>query len=270
MKKRLLYNFYINRDTLNFYSNKIHFVLLRKYSYIFDEIYFNLSVDDVNDTELIRAVELKLLQLHTKGRIVFTISENNKFRESQLVYDEIYKNECDDALVFFGHNKGLTNYIDPDNQYNKDSLDTWIVGLYYFSFIDINEIENELIGFQHVTFGPYLIHSNLIFNKHKHMYMGTFYWVNLQSLRNHIQGRHYGLNNRFFSELMLGEFVQFDVTSSRGDCYLRQTSGDFIPNFFEDADTYTKMIYSEEDVDAFYKFKEEILNEVRNEEDIEI
>ena len=88
-EKRLVFHFYVKEGWKEFITNRIHIECLRHYSHIFDEVVFVISLDDITNYELIRDVELSILDLNFTPKISFNIVENNYLRDSQTFYDFI-------------------------------------------------------------------------------------------------------------------------------------------------------------------------------------
>jgi hypothetical protein len=63
MKKKLVFYFYITRENVNSEVYRVHYACLEKYIGIFDEVLFVISVDDVNDFELINSFEHRLTDI---------------------------------------------------------------------------------------------------------------------------------------------------------------------------------------------------------------
>ncbi len=110
MTKKLVYNFYLTKGCIDNEVNRLHLRCLEIYSHIFDEMLFVLSLDDTDDLETIRAFQNRLLKLHTKGSITFSIVKNNEFRETAAFKREVVDKMPEEKLVFFAHNKGIRQY----------------------------------------------------------------------------------------------------------------------------------------------------------------
>jgi hypothetical protein len=204
MKKQLYFNFYVNRKQFPFNSiiNNIHFACLEYYKDVFDEVFINISLDDIEDYELIRQVQNKFLDIFgvaKKRKITFKISKNNLYlRETVFFYEEILEKLNDLDLVFFAHNKGITNIIDTD--INRDDLFHWIIGLYYASLSDMDDVQYLLLSHNRLMYGSFPLYSH---KTEWFIYAGTFYWLNCKRISFVLTS--YNLNNmplidRFVSE----------------------------------------------------------------------
>lgn len=104
MKKKLIFIFYIQPKWLEGEVgkiNEIHLRCLKEYVHNFDEIVFVITMDNVDNLELINTVKEKIMPLFTKGQITIRIEKNTKLREAATFYNEIVKRLGDDDLVFF-------------------------------------------------------------------------------------------------------------------------------------------------------------------------
>lgn len=210
MKKKLIFNFYIQPKWLEGEVgkiNEIHLRCLKEYAHNFDEIVFVITMDNVDNLELINTVKEKIMPLFTKGQITIRIEKNTKLREAATFYNEIVKRLGDDDLVFFGHNKGITN-IGKDN---KESIYYWIYGLYFYSLNFIDDVERVLIGDNGISYGAFPSQCKL--NdciKYKWMYSGNFYWLNSKKVKNYIENKGIAipsLDNRMYGEQFIGNIV---------------------------------------------------------------
>ena len=142
IKKRLVFYFYTFENFMDNRAIKIHLKCLKKYSNVFDNALFIISIDDVNNSPLIFETETELLKLGFKD-IRFKIHKNNGYCESQPFYEEIVRNlKYLDGLTFFGHTKGVTNYAKSD--VDIESIDAWLLGMYYLNLEFIPEVEYRM------------------------------------------------------------------------------------------------------------------------------
>lgn len=182
--KRIVFHFYTFEDFKNNRANQLHLKCLKRYSNVFNDAIFVISLDDISNVKLIRETQDAILDCGFLN-IKFIIKKNDSYREAKTFYEEIILKMKDlYGLTFFGHNKGTTNYAThPDN---KDDIDAWIVGLYYFNLNFIEEVKNETISNCSCFYGAFL-HVNPRQIEDKEVpggYSGTFYWINCSRLYN--------------------------------------------------------------------------------------
>lgn len=229
MKKILIYYFYLTDDFLSKRSNLINFECLRRYAHIFDEAKIFLSLDDTQKSELIREAEKVFVSIPFNGNISFHVVQNTPYRESRVIKQEILdKIDTLDSLVFFAHAKGFTN-LEKFPELSED-MTKWIVGLYFLSLEYMQEVEDnigEYSEFVSISFGSFptiknesgtTADSTYIDNiKYSWYYNGTFFWINTIKLYNYINRNNVKIpkmEDRFFSEQMLGEIFPYDNLSA--------------------------------------------------------
>lgn len=210
MKKKLIFNFYVFPDWLNGEVgkiNEIHLRCLKEYIHIFDEVMFVITMDDTNNIKLINEVKGKILDFFIKGQITIRIEKNTKLREAVTFYKEVVKKLGEDDLVFFAHNKGITN-IKKDN---KESIYYWIYGMYFYCLNFIDDVESALIGDNGISYGAFFAQCKL--NKcikYGWMYSGNFYWLNSKKVKNYMDNNNIAvppLDNRMYGEQFIGNIV---------------------------------------------------------------
>lgn len=181
MKKQLFYNFYVTRDNFNGIINNIHYTCLEYYKHVFDEAFICITLDDTSDYELIKMTQNKFLEIFngTLQKITFKITNNDPYlREVVFFYDEILEHLNDLDLVFFAHNKGLTNLNSPT--VDNESLFYWLIALYYGSLHNYEEAILNMTSRLALTCGScYTIHKS---PKLADIYAGTFYWLNCKGI----------------------------------------------------------------------------------------
>lgn len=257
MKKRLVFNFYVTSDWYDNEINRFHLRCLSKYAYIFDELVFVISLDDINDTALIRSVEHQLLELHTRGRISFKIHQNDKTCEGDTMHTEVVQKLGDDVLVFFAHNKGCTNITNQHNEVATSGIDrnvvyAWVYALYYFALEYSDVIDTLLIGKSAYCYGALLTSTNDSVTKYHWYYSGAFFWINSPSLYDYIKRSNIELphcSHRAYAEEFLGHVIPMNErVRSLSDVYL---VGEGI-NYYLYVDDYIKTIYGEEEYNKFH------------------
>lgn len=194
IKKRLIYYFYGFEGYRDNRAIKIHLNCLKYYSHIFDEALFVISLDDVDNKELIHSIQKDIIECGFKN-ITFKVHKNNGYCEAQVYYNEIIERLSQlDGLTFFGHTKGISNY----HNYNINSIDDWILGMYYLNLEYINEIETNLCHDIARFYGTFLQAIGPKTNKNQIVYSGTFYWINAPMLYNDIKTGEVELPSTYF------------------------------------------------------------------------
>lgn len=260
--KRLVFHFYVPSMWKTLKSVELHLNCLRQYSFIFDEALFVISVDNLEDTELINEFEHTLLNLGFKGNISFKVEENTMLFEAKTLNEEIFqKLETLEGITFFGHSKGIGNELRDSLEWDK--LETWICGLYFLSLEYYIEAESKLYGVWSTAFGPFKSTWEELDNKNHWIYSGTFFWLNCPRLydkikRENLELRH--CNDRFFSEHVLGDLLEFNpqtsysnIASSHKESYLINSN-----NYYDYVDYYITLILNESDLNNFYTFKKSV------------
>lgn len=210
---------YCGDDFLTNAANKVHFLCLSKYINLFDEARFTISVDDLSNSELI-AYGLQFVSSLGSFEKTINIRKNTDLYEVDTFDKEFLRRHDElDGMVFFAHNKGTTNFKNPE--LDHDSVFNWICGMYYYNFNFIDEVEGFFTGklrAPEVFYGTFLEY----FSKEKQswvhampnnpsglMYCGTFYWINVPLYENCIKMgvvKDVKAVNRFFAEEYPGMF----------------------------------------------------------------
>ena len=222
MKKTLIYHLYCGKDFLTNKANIIHYFCLRKYINLFDEGIFTVAVDDLSD---LNTISLGIDWIMSLGGVFekrINIRKNTDLFEVDT-FSKDFLNDYDhlDGMVFFAHNKGTTNFGNPD--LNHDSVFKWICGLYYFNLEFADEAEgmfNGKLRAPDVFYGAFLSHFSKEKQSFVHVmpnnlsgleYCGTFYWINIPKYKNCIAtGIVYYMepDSRFFAEEYPGTFFE--------------------------------------------------------------
>jgi hypothetical protein len=229
MKKIFIYNLYSNNQTIT--DNKLfklHKECIKYYKYIFDELVFYLTVDDLENKELISDLTNWITETCCGSVFTIKVRKNTKLCESETFKNEVLdrRREYKDCLVFFAHSKNVTR-INKDLSLNythklnhdmiPESLLKWCASLYFYSFNFIDEMEKLLYGLprpSEIFYGPLLTQlkdpsSSLILrlNKGNCYYSGTFYWINMNKFNNYIDRGIIDLplvDDRFWVEMLPG------------------------------------------------------------------
>ena len=188
MKRQLYYYFYTRRDTLYNMVNQIHFKCLEYYRNVFDEAFICISIDDINDKELIKDTEELFLNIFGGFKLTFKIIENNsKNNEAKFFYEEILDNLDKLDLVFFAQNV----YSCSSEHINYENLCYMIIGLYAISLDDIKNAILPLTNGLFLTSGSY----HMCFKNDQRRYLYNFIWFNTKRI--YVQFQKNGLNIDF-------------------------------------------------------------------------
>lgn len=265
MKKKLVFYFYANPQNINCEINKTHFACLREYIGIFDECLFVISVDDINNFELIKKVEKKFLDINKNGNITFKVHQNNEFRESSAFKKEVADKLGEDKLVFFGHNKGTTN-----TDYDKSVIQAWVNGMYFYSLNFINEVLDYLLNKQYFSYGSFLAKEDgyhYFVSKYNWAYIGTFFWINSGKILNFIKSHNIEIPNladRFYAEDFLSNLYDIwplSTAASHKNRYLTLAN-----DFYKYAKKYIDVCHPEHQ--DFDEFNKHIIETIKNEKDL--
>lgn len=271
MKKRLIFNFYIDEQWKENHMNKIHLCCLSYYKDVFDEMNFMVSLNDIQNKELIYDFEKHIMSLELCPNIRFMVKQNHIFRESKNFYDEIALKLNDlDGLTFFAHNKGITNYVDDDLP--KDGIEKWVTSMYYGCLCDINEVENFLTDGRLISYGSLLNHckkdvteeskyKNCQYYLGKTMcsYLGTFFWINTPVLYDYINNTEKNipkLNDRWYDENFLSNLIDFNFMGSYRGRYILG-----IFDMYLNAEECIKLFFGE-DYNNYRIFHQIIINKI--------
>ena len=269
MKNRLIFHFYLTDNWLEQKTNKIHLCCLKYFANIFNEMTFVIVIDDLTNTDLIYGFEDFIINLKVCTNINFIVKHNTVFRDSQTFYDEIVsKIDKLDGLTFFGHNKGLTNYTNP--VFKRDDVEKWITTMYYGCFSDVQEMEYALTEDRCVGYGTLLSsytlqddktkkeHSAIWFGKERYQYMGTFFWINCQTLCAYMKNTEKSLPimaDRWYAENFFSNIITQEYC---GSFEYRWMINDY--TFGKNMDYIINLCFEKETVDKYYDFHTFILN----------
>ena len=178
-KLTMVFSFYLTEDFRERRANKLHFFLLKKYSHIFEDSIITILADDVNNTELINDCKKWFIDcIHSKN-VTFKVTENDYLCETKVFINEIASQMGDlYGLYFFGHNKGVTQYIKKPEI--SDDIDLWIIGLYYLNLNFMDEVKEALLYETGKFYGAFMMdnESKADFEDAQTIYSGTFFWCN--------------------------------------------------------------------------------------------
>lgn len=254
MTKKLIYSFFVSRNTFSLKINDIHFRCLHEFRESFDCVDVTFIIDEEDDIELAYTAELHFLNIFYGKNISFSIIQNNEFRESRVFYDKIATKLNENELVFFAHNKGVSNV----EKYDTRQIYSWVCGMYYYSLNFMEEVVTKLVEKKFFSFGSFLTknHEPEKFNKYGWYYIGTFFWINCVKLRNYmnIHGIQVPeMGDRFYDEEFLGNIIDTFPSFMAGchdDLFLQNCY-----NYYEHATDYIGLIYDTkaDGFDEFYK-----------------
>ena len=215
--RKLVFHFFITNDWRENKAYDIHFNCLNYYKECFDEVYFDLSTEDVSDIESLMEVKTKLYDIfRLTKKVTFEILENTSYGEVPTFKKEVVDRLGQDDLVFFAHTKGVTDvkrhHMDPEGVYNV------ICGLYYFSLVNarrdngvMDEITNDLqISTDVISYGSFMTEFRYeahLKNMYEWYYAGTFFWINSKRLKQYIHINRIEtpeIIDRYYAENFLG------------------------------------------------------------------
>lgn len=217
MTNTLVFNFYATRDNLHSQINKMHFICLRMYKHIFDNIIICISLDDIYDTFLIKKIQNKFINtFYREGDvnpdISFKIRQNkSEYCESLFFYEEIVNKLNEHDLVFFAHNKGVTRKYNSKELYN---FYYWIISMYYHNLKNINKVTDRLCYKHFVSYGTFLVKETNI-DKSFMYYCGSFQWLNCKKIYNIIKRKGLDvpkLDGRFYDVTFIGSILTDRMT----------------------------------------------------------
>ena len=254
MTKKLVYSFYVSEDTYHLKINEIHFRCLDKFKGSFDCVDITFIVDDrERDMDYVYDAEKRFLEMFRGKDIQFSLVDNNEFRESYVFYNKVATKLDENELVFFGHNKGVSNV----DKYDIRQIYTWVCGMYYYSLNFMDEVQYKLVGRKFYSFGSFPTKNDEPEkpNKYGWYYIGTFFWINCVKLRQYMRIHDIDvpeMGDRFYDEEFLGNIIDAFPKIMAGchdelflqNCY----------NYYESTTEFMKLIYDtkEDGFDDFY------------------
>ncbi|MBP5724907.1 MAG: hypothetical protein J6X18_15200 [Bacteroidales bacterium] len=217
--KNLVFSFYVFDGFEDNEAIKLHLKCLKKYSNIFDNAKFVISIKDTSNIGMIKKAESMITECGFKN-LEFKVKQNDCYCEARTLKDEILdKIDTFEGLTFFAHTKGVTNVT--NKEIKKESVLKWVAGMYYMNLNFIEEVESCLIyHFDCSMFGSYKVVSDKIENKNRRWYAGTFYWINTNRLSNNMKNRGIEmpkLHDSGYAEFITGEL---DELGTHCDVYL--------------------------------------------------
>lgn len=255
-KKKLVFSFYIN-ENYNSDINKLHFNCLRHFSSAFDVVDVNLIVEKGVFYDSVLNAQTRFLDIFKGKNISFTFYANNEYRESQVFYDKIATRLSEGGLVFFAHNKGISNVLN----YSESEIYTWVAAMYFYSLNYINEVEDQLLNKKFYSYGSFLTKNDEPekCNKYGWYYIGTFYWLNCGKLYQYMVNNGIELpklSDRFYSEEFIGNIIPtwpLCFSGSHGFMYLNNCK-----DFYHDASRYLSYLQKDE-IDEYNEYYNKVM-----------
>jgi len=259
MNKKLVYSFYLTNDSFDKEINKLHFNCLKHYLHIFDEVSLTIIKDEEVKAEKVHELENFFLNNFNGDKISFITIPNQELRETFVFNEEIVKklSENGNNLVFFAHNKGISNL----EKYDKRTIFIWVAGMYYYSLNFIDDVEYNLISRPYISYGSFLTQVTPLEEtqrpKYGWCYIGTYFWINSQKLNDYIDLHNVRVpycSDRYFDEEYLGNIypMQPSLAASHMQRYIINAE-----NYYLYAENYLHTLYGE--AEDFYEFYNKII-----------
>lgn len=275
----MIFYLYITDDFFERKTNLCHLECLRHYIHIFDAVDFYLSIDDVNNYELINKIEKTILDFNFGKDICFYIHHNDDYRESVIVKEQIADKlkTMDNEIVFFAHGKGYTNL----EMYEETSMLHWLIGCYYLSLEFMDEVSELLDGGNtFISYGSfplvldkkslpddYLLTNELYLGRIKYgwCYSGTFFWLYPDKLVSHMEifrQEFPKLFDRYYSEKFLGNVMSYKSNATGHALkYLFPNNNMYNNGVAEDCIRF--LLGDDESISKYYDFFNKIINDVK-------
>lgn len=264
MIKKLVFFIYVDSSIKGSPIYRIHIENLRKCVSVFDEAVFVFSLKDMSseNKEFAQEIVLQLLKMGYYRNTTIRFEENTKYREAKCFKEEVVDKLEEDRgkAVFFGHAKGVSNV------YNE-SVTKWICSMYYFGALKTDDMENWFTDERRLFYGyPYAYVGETTkrvapkYPRYEYYYMGTLYWLNINRILLHINetdSRYKTLGDRYYAEEFPGE----NFPSIRSAAYEDRATNDET-NPYEGFDLILKETLSDEDIQKFEEYYNDIMKEV--------
>lgn len=222
VNKRLVFHFYANEGWDDNIANICHFNCLKYFAHVFNEAIIVISYKDLSDDAIISVKKRFIDAMDDCKSVTFKVANNTSYYEAETFNEEIIKKlNILDGLVFFGHNKGISNVLDDDK--SKTAILSWICGLYFWGLNFVDEMECELCTkLASIFYGPYLMWADYISNANHMWYAGTFYWVNVGRLNRQVKNKPV-ISDREYAEWFPGEVAGAYGLKSHGNKILNNS-----------------------------------------------
>lgn len=258
MKISLRFNFYVTRDTLDSEINRIHFKCLEHYKNVFNDVKIRISVNDLNDYELIEKSEKIFFDIF-KGvpiNLFFEVKKNDPYFQESLFFKEEVVDKLDTYdLVFFAHNKGITNV----KNFDVNNIYLWVTSMYYFNLHNVEEVKRSLLKDIYYAYGSFLTQEleNEHITKYGYRYLGTFFWMNGKRIYNNTK-EFPTLDGRTYDENFLGNVIRdMEKCSSHKGLYYIGSN-----NLYYNIEDVLKILYSNDLLKPIYDFYNEIKEKI--------
>ena len=240
MKKRLVFFWFIDKEREFSPIYRLHMKLLCRYSGVFDEALFimSLKVDDEDHRKMAMDVASDLVANgYRNSRFVFEL--NTEYREAKAFHDYVHSSVVGgkSELIFFGHNKGTTNEL-------TDSLVMWICSMYYFSLERISDAMHGLLSDRKCAYGFPVALCSEEFKKlyshpvHGFYYSGTMYWVNAAVSHMDVKVGMADVSHPFTDRFYAEEYVGNAFMDTKCGTYRNLGFWDNRINFYYNMDQY--------------------------------
>ena len=256
INRRLIFHFYASND---WKSNPIYYVhkyFLTRYSHIFTEATFIISVNDTDDIDLINEVKSFLIECKFKT-IEFRVEKNCELYEVDTFEKYILNRLNDlDGSTFFGHSKGTMDYY----VHNKNAILLWITMLYFLNLEYYKEAENRFYSCSSYFFGGPML-CNVLKISNGFLYSGTFYWLNCLRIYKNFKDSIPKIYDRFYAENFPGSLCLKDNYEACSHNYkmIGQDSGEPFLFFKEGNPEFAISILLDEDEQKnFYSVVEDL------------
>ena len=259
---------------------RIWLACFAEYSGMFDECTVVVASDRPDDRYFNNEVVTEITKHCFCKNVEIKIVENTCYRESKTFYDEIVQKRFD-GLTFFNHTKGETNYAEHD----KDSIDDWIIGAWFLSLMDMENTVPVLLHAGSKNAGSFFYGSFSMINEDGSIpadlcYHGTFYWTNMEWIRNEIGSglkcEIPALSSRLYAEKFPGYILSHwpPVSGSNGSHLLKgfRSFNFYLPlDMYSDNSAYWCIHilaerYGSWVLEGFNKLKEKVNNELAKHE----
>lgn len=206
----------MSEETERMYN--IHLYLLKKYSKIFNESIFCISMDNVDDIDTLNKVRKDIINAGYYSNVKILLRNNSIYREGKTFYDEIASKLSEmDGITFFAHSKGFSNVSGKTlwgYDISVEAVYKWVTFMYYMCLNDIDLIRNSLYGDNGICYGTFCMNSTKIKNRNNWFYGGSFFWVNTKKLHNYMYNNNIELPllcDRTYAEQFLGNIINYDM-----------------------------------------------------------
>ena len=269
MGRKLVFHLYTYDGMATNSAYKVNQRCLKDCIQHFDKMLFVLSVNDLNNKSVINDGINWVMDTVGGREVEIKIQQNTPLCESKVLKDEVIdKLDTLEDLIYFGHIKGAMwlDRITEEDSITWSGIVRWICGLYYFNFIDINEMEEKLYGIKYKTemfYGTFLCY---IHERNMYQYIGTHYWLNPMEINRRLKTGECSIPNvysRYFAEDFPGIITQskhelwgdglsshkdvsidgFNLYTNSDDDYARLSEIMGEPNFMQYSDNIIKEIF---------------------------